>query len=211
MSASLTVFIVDDDAAVRDALALLCDSDGLPAETFDSAEAFIAACRPEWQGCIVLDVRMPAMSGPELQDELSRRNISLPIIFLTAHGDIPTTVRAIKGGAVDFLTKPIDGAVLLQRIREAFGQSARTQEQKAANSSWRERFDALTEREREVMALAAAGHPNKEIARRLGISHRTVEIHRARVMRKLGAANLIELSRIAEACGLSPPSEPSQR
>lgn len=206
MSAPFTVFIVDDDAAVRDALALLCDSDGLPAETFDSAEAFLAACHADWRGCIVLDVRMPDMKGPELQDELARRNISLPIIFLTAHGDIPTTVRAIKGGAVDFLTKPIDGSVLLQRIRETIELSVRMQEKAAVSHSLRERLDALTEREREVMALAATGHPNKEIARRLGISHRTVEIHRARVMNKLGAANLIELSRIAEACGLAPPA-----
>lgn len=146
------------------------------------------------------------MSGPELQAELARRNVSLPVIFLTAHGDIPTTVRAIKSGAVDFLTKPIDGSVLLQRIRETIELSARMQEKAVLSHSLRERLDALTEREREVMGLAAAGHPNKEIARRLGISHRTVEIHRARVMNKLGATNLIELSRIAEACGLVPPA-----
>lgn len=205
MSAPFTVFIVDDDAAVRDALALLCDSDGLPAETFDSAEAFLAACRREWRGCIVLDVRMPDMKGPELQDELARRNISLPIIFLTAHGDIPTTVRAIKGGAIDFLTKPIDGGALLQRIRETFAQSARLEEQEVQGRALLARLVSLTEREREVMVLAATGHANKEIARLLGISHRTVEIHRSRVMHKMGASNLIELSRIAGGCGLIPP------
>lgn len=211
MSAPLKVFVVDDDAAVRDSIALLCESDGLAAETFDSAEAFLAACRSEWRGCLILDVRMPGMNGPELQAELDRRDISLPVIFLTAHGDIPTTVRAIKAGAVDFLTKPVDGAILLQHIREAFEQSARMQEQAAASRTLCERLDALTEREREVMALAAAGQSNKEIARRLGISHRTVEIHRARVMHKVSAANLLELSRIAKACGLIPPSEPNPR
>jgi RNA polymerase sigma factor (sigma-70 family) len=202
MSVALTVFVVDDDAAVRDGLALLLDAAGLTVETYDGAPAFLAACSPQRAGCLILDVRMPDMSGPELQAELTRRSFDLPIIFLTAHGDIPTTVLAIKSGAMDFLTKPVVGAELLERVRAALEKSAQLRERASAAQSLRERLEGLTRREREIMKLVADGLPNKEIARSLGISHRTVEVHRARVMQKTGVTNLVELSRLAEAAGL---------
>jgi RNA polymerase sigma factor (sigma-70 family) len=202
MSAAPTVFVVDDDAAVRDGLALLLDTAGLAVETYDSAAAFLAVCSPGRAGCLILDVRMPEMGGPELQAELNRRGIDLPIIFLTAHGDIPTTVQAMKAGALDFLTKPVAGDDLLERVRAAFEKSARLREQESATQSLRERLEGLTAREREIMRLVVDGIPNKEIARRLAISHRTVEVHRARVMQKTGVTNLVELSRLAQACGL---------
>jgi RNA polymerase sigma factor (sigma-70 family) len=202
MSLKPTVFVVDDDAAVRDGLALLLDTAGLAVETYDGAAAFLAACSPARAGCLILDVRMPEMSGPELQAELIRRGVDLPIIFLTAHGDIPTTVQAMKAGAMDFLTKPVVGGELLERVRAAFENSARLREQATARQSLRERLEGLTGREREIMKLVADGLPNKEIARSLGISHRTVEVHRARVMQKTGVTNMVELSRLAQACGL---------
>ena len=202
MSSQPTVFIVDDDSAVRDGLALLLDTAGLAVETYDGAAAFLAACSPGVAGCLILDVRMPEMSGPELHAELVRRGVDLPIIFLTAHGDIPTTVQAMKAGAMDFLTKPVIGDELLERVRAAFEKSARLRAQATARESLRERLEGLTGREREIMKLVADGLANKEIARSLGISHRTVEVHRARVMQKTGVTNLVELSRLAQACGL---------
>jgi FixJ family two-component response regulator len=203
MSHARTVFVVDDDEAVRDSLALLLETAGLAVETYDGAAAFLAAYTPGRTGCLILDLRMPGVGGPELQIELTRRGIHLPIIFLTAHGDIPTTVQAMQRGAMDFLTKPVVGAELLRRVHEALERSAQLQQEASAVQTVRERLDALTPREREIMLMAVAGRPNKEIARALGISHRTVEIHRARVMQKTGAASLVELSRMAAACGLA--------
>jgi len=210
MSGTPAVYLVDDDAAVRDGLALLLDTAGLEVLAYDSAATFLAAYAPGRGGCLILDVRMPDVSGPELQAELFRRGIDLPIIFLTGHGDIPTTVQAMKLGAMDFLTKPVQGAELLERVHAALGKSARQQEQAAVVQSLRERVQDLTPRELQIMVLIAAGRPNKEIARRLGISHRTVEIHRARVLQKTGAANPVELSRIVEICGVAAelPTEP---
>jgi RNA polymerase sigma factor (sigma-70 family) len=203
MSGGPTVFVVDDDEAVRDSLALLLETAGLAVETYDGAAAFLAAYTPDRTGCLVLDLQMPGVSGPELQVELRRRGIVVPIIFLTAHGDIPTTVQAMQRGAMDFLTKPVVGGELLKRVHEALERSAQLHEEASAVRTVRERLDSLTPREREIMLMAVAGLPNKEIARSLGISHRTVEIHRARVMQKTGAASLIELSRMAAACGLA--------
>jgi RNA polymerase sigma factor (sigma-70 family) len=202
MSAAPTVFVVDDDAAVRDSLALLLETAGFAVETFDGARSFLDAYAPGRAGCVILDVQMPQVSGPQLQAELNRRAVDVPIIFLTGHGDIPTTVRAMKSGAIDFLTKPVEGTALLERVRAALEKSTQLREQAAAAQALLERLGGLTPREREIMVLAAAGQSNKEIARRLGISHRTVEIHRARVMQKTGAANLVELSRLSEACAL---------
>jgi len=207
MTPGATVFIVDDDAAVRDGLAMLLDTAGLAVETYDGAAAFLAACSGLRTGCLILDVRMPEMTGPELQAELKRRGIDLPIIFLTAHGDIPTTVQAMKQGATDFLTKPVVGSELLERVQAALEKSAQLNQQASATQALRERLEGLTQRELEVMKLVADGLPNKEIARNLGISHRTVEVHRARVMQKTGVTNLVELSRLAEAAGLLPRSE----
>jgi FixJ family two-component response regulator len=206
MTAATTVFIVDDDAAVRDGLAMLLDTAGLAVETYDSAAAFLAAWSRPRAGCLILDVQMPDMTGPELQAELNRRGIDVPIIFLTAHGDIPTTVQAMKRGATDFLTKPVVGSELLERVHAALEKGAHLHQQASATQALRERLEGLTQRELEVMKLVADGLPNKEIARSLGISHRTVEVHRARVMQKTGVTNLVELSRLAEASGLLPRS-----
>lgn len=197
-----TVFIVDDDAAVRDGLSLLVETAGLQAEAYPSAETFLGALKPDWRGCVVLDVRMPGMPGPALQAELGRRGVSLPIIFLTAHGDIPTSVQAMKAGAVDFLTKPVDGALMLERVHAAIERNSQERKRAGEQRSLRARLALLTMREREILALAFAGHPNKEIARHLGISYRTVEVHRSRILLKTGATSLIELARLAAACGL---------
>ncbi len=201
MSATPTVYVVDDDVAVRDGLTAMFDAAGLAVRAYASAREFLQAYRPEWSGCVVLDVSMPDMTGPELQAELNRRGVQLPIIFLTAHGDIPMTVNAIKAGAVDFLTKPADGAVLLKRVRAALAQSTEVSASLAS----------LTDREREVMMRVAAGYASKEIARELNISHRTVEIHRARVMQKMKAHSVLELADIARSLGLVLPPPPKRR
>lgn len=201
MSTEPKVYVVDDDAAVRDGLTAMFDAAGFAVEAYGSAKAFLQAYRNDWTGCLVLDVSMPDMTGPELQAELNRRGVLLPIIFLTAHGDIPTTVKTIKAGAVDFLTKPADGAVLLKRVRTALARSSELSEGVAD----------LTEREREIMVRVAAGFASKEIARELDISHRTVEIHRARVMQKMKAGSVLELADKARALGVVLPAPPAKR
>jgi FixJ family two-component response regulator len=204
MSPKATVFVVDDDPAVRDSLGMLLEQDDIAVEAFANAEAFLAACRPMPRSCAIVDIRMPGMDGMQLQAELAKRGLPLPVIFLTGHGTIPMSVRAIKSGAVDFLTKPITGTALLASVNAALLESERLSVLSKASESAAERVASLTEREREVMALAVDGLPNKEIARCLGISHRTVEIHKARVMTKTGADTLLDLARIAEASGLRP-------
>jgi FixJ family two-component response regulator len=199
MSDHTMVFIVDDDAAVRDALAMLLEAAGYPVATFPAASDFLDTCTPSTQGCIILDVDMPEMDGPTLQVELIRRGLQLPVIFLTGKGTIPVTVRAMKAGAIDFLTKPVEGSMLLARVKEALEKGSWQLKRALANQSGSSQLEKLTRREREVMVLAVAGHTSKEIAQRLGISYRTVEIHRAHVMQKTGAANLLELARMANA------------
>lgn len=206
------VFIVDDDDAVRDGLGQVMEAAGLNYQAFESAEHFLQAYCPGNYGCLVLDLNMPDMTGDELQTELIRRNIHLPIIFLTGYGDIPTTVRVIKAGAVDFLTKPVASKLLIERVRSVLEQESQKREDSLPfDQALCRSLHALTFRESEVMSLVVAGHSNKEIARQLGISHRTVEVHRARVMEKTGATSLLELARLCEACRLSPenslPSE----
>jgi FixJ family two-component response regulator len=202
MTATPTVFVVDDDAAVRAGLLAMFEAAGVAAEAYASAAEFLKAYRPGGVGCLVLDVNMPDMKGPELQVELNRRGSNLPIIFLTAHGDIPTTVKAIKAGAVDFLTKPADGAVLLDRVRAALARSAQLS---GALSN-------LTEREREVMLYMAAGRSSKETARELEISYRTVELYRSRILQKVKAHSVLELADIVRALGLTlPPSNQKPR
>lgn len=198
-----TVFIVDDDAAVRDSLSLLCETAGLRVECFDSAQAFLAAYRLEQPGCLVLDVRMPGMSGSQLHEELARLGDPVPIIYLTAFGDIPMTVQAIKAGAMDFLTKPVDGALMVARIQAAIETDVANRQRVAALAERCARLAQLTEREREIMAFAVAGDSNKAIAKRLGISHRTVEIHRSHILQKTGANGVLELAKLAGECGLS--------
>ncbi len=187
MSGSPTVYIVDDDKVVRHALALLIETAGYTVQAFGSGESFLEASNADWRGCLILDVRMPGMDGPTLHQVMREHGIKLPVIFLTAHGNIPLTVRAIKAGAMDFLTKPVEAKVLLERIGAAMNLNSHFVEAQ-------ERLSSLTEREQEVMQLAVAGKSNKEIARELDISPRTVEIHRSRVMHKTNASSLLELA-----------------
>lgn len=194
-----TVFLVDDDPAVRESLSLLLESEGYRVEVHPDAAGFLAACGPGLYGCVVTDLSMPGMDGIALQAEMARRGLQLPIVFLTGHGSIPTSVKAIKAGAVDFLTKPVSGSRLLQGVAAALALCERRQGEAERNSNAVSAIAELTDREREVMALVVKGLANKEIARSLGISHRTVEIHKAHVMRKTGAQNLIDLVQIHEA------------
>lgn len=191
-----TVFIVDDDAAVRDALKLLLRSVGLVSEAHASADEFLASFDPDRPGCLVLDVRMPGMSGLELQERLKERNSSLPIIFLTAHGDIEMAVQAVKAGALDFIQKPFRDQELLDKVHYAIAQDARLRAQIAEAAEIRSRIKSLTPREVELLEMVVEGRANKVIARDLSISQRTVEIHRARVMKKMKAGSVTDLVRM---------------
>ncbi len=191
-----TVFVVDDDADVRDSLASLLSSANFRVETFDSARAFLSSDALSRQGCLVADVRMPDMDGLELQEELGRRKSKLPVIIITGHGDVPLAVRAMKAGAVDFLEKPFEEERLLTSIRRAYAAGSAAQSQAKAVEAVSARIAQLTGREREVLSLVVAGRANKEIARALNISPRTVEIHRAHVMEKMEADSLAELVRL---------------
>jgi len=191
-----TVFVVDDDPDVRDSLASLLASANFRVETFDSAHAFLAGNLHGRAGCLVADVRMPDMDGLELQEELGRRRSKLPVIIITGHGDVPLAVRAMKAGAVDFLEKPFEEERLLASIRRAFAAGSAAQSQAKAVEAVSARIAQLTGREREVLSLVVAGRANKEIARALNISPRTVEIHRAHVMEKMEADSLAELVRL---------------
>jgi len=187
------VYVVDDDEAVRKSLRMLLKTEGYSVATFSGAEEFLTICNQETAGCIILDVNMPEMDGPTMQEELTRRGFKLPIIFLTGQGSIPITVRALKAGAMDFLTKPVDGAELLACVKQALEKCSDMQIQAADSKTKASRLATLTEREKEILLLIVAGHANKEIAERLGISFRTVETHRAHIMEKTGASNLKEL------------------
>lgn len=203
MSATPTVYLVDDDTAVRDALSMLLEVSGFRVERYAGGEAFLAACRDiVHPACLILDVRMPGMNGPALQQELNRCGIHLPIIFLTAHGDIPTSVAAIKAGAMDFLTKPVEGGLLIDRVRAALAADAQQQAHRDELDALRSRYASLTDRERDVLVLVVAGRSSKEIARVLGISHRTVETHRTRIMQKMSARSAVDLATMAQALGL---------
>jgi len=196
-NATATVFVVDDDRAVRDSLRWLIQSVGLSVETFSTAAEFLAAYDPAKIGCLVLDVRMRGMSGLDLQEELERRGISLPVIIITGHADVPMAVRAMKAGAIDFLQKPFGDQALLDRIQKAL---ERDREQRSASAEHEEilsRLAVLTPREREIVDLLVDGKANKEIASDLGLSTRTVEGHRANIMDKLGATSFAEVVRVA--------------
>lgn len=196
------VFLVDDDSAVRDAMRALFLAEGLAFEAYASAEAFLADYDRDRAGCLVLDVRMPGLGGLELQQRLRDHGVRLPVIFLTGHGDVPMSVRALKAGAVDFLEKPVDTHTLLARVHEAIALDEQRRAQEANHAGMRARFERLTPREREILTQVASGKSSKEIARALAISPRTVEVHRARVMEKLGAASLADLTKIAAVFGL---------
>jgi FixJ family two-component response regulator len=194
---SATVFVVDDDAPVRDALRMLLRSAGHAVEVYASAQEFLAAYSDDRPGCLLLDVRMPGMSGLELQERLNERHAILPIVFITGHGDVPMAVEAMQAGAMDFLQKPFRDDELLDRIGRALDRDAGNRRELLALESIVQRFDELTPRERAVMELMVQGKPNKIIAADLGISQRTVEIHRARVMEKTQAGSLAHLVRMS--------------
>ncbi|MCX7060422.1 MAG: response regulator [Gammaproteobacteria bacterium] len=191
--AEARVFIVDDEEAVRDSIGLLLRSVGLRAQGFPDARAFLDAYRPEQPGCLVLDIRMPRMSGLELQQELNRRGWGIPVIFISGHGDVPMAVEAMRAGAVDFLQKPFKDDELIRRVQKALDQDERLREQLSGREQIRARFDALTPREREIAARLVAGEANKVIAIELSLSERTVELHRAHIMQKMEARGLAQL------------------
>ena len=201
-----TVFVVDDDASVRKSLSRLLDSLGFATETFASAGEFLKRERYEGIGCIILDVRMPGLSGMDLQEELNRADYTLPIIFITGHGDIPMSVKAMKKGAVDFLPKPFDEKELRDALNRAIERDRAAKADRAATRGILEHIGQLTPREHEILQYLITGMLNKQIAFRLGIAEKTVKIHRARVFEKLGASSVAELVRMAEKAGIEPPS-----
>jgi FixJ family two-component response regulator len=192
------VFVIDDDALIRDGIRSLIRSIGLRAETFASASDFMRAKRPDAPACLILDVRMPGLSGLDLQRQLSDADIDIPIIFITGHGDIPMSVRAMKDGAMEFLTKPVRGQDLLDAVQKAVARDRALRLERAEISAIRKRFDSLTPRETEVLNLVVAGLLNKQIADQLGTSELTIKTHRAHVMEKTHAESLAHLVRMAE-------------
>jgi two-component system, LuxR family, response regulator FixJ len=195
-----TVFLVDDDDALRESMSMLLAQVGLRVRAFHSARAFLDAVTAGDSGCLVLDLRMPDMTGLELQAALLEKGSNLPVIFLSGYADVPTTVRAIKGGALDFLEKPVERDTLIARVRQALEEDRRQCAEQAEEHMIRADCERLSPREREVMLFATKGLTNKEIARQLGISSRTVENHRAHVMEKMRARNIAELCRMAAFC-----------
>jgi FixJ family two-component response regulator len=199
------VYVVDDEPAVRKALWRLLRSAGLEAETFGSAEEFLGALEREPAGCAVLDVAMPGLDGLALQKALASRGIELPVVFLTGRGDIPMSVRAMKAGALDFLTKPVDGQALVAAVRRALEKGRSNLEERREVLGLRRRLESLTPREREVLEGVVDGRLNKQIAGDLGISEKTVKIHRGRVMAKMEAGSLAELIHFADRAGIRRP------
>jgi len=194
------VHVVDDEPAIRESLAMLLRSMGLASRAYASAQEFLEAWRPQGAECLVCDVRMPGMSGLELQEALSARSARLPVVLITGHGDVAMAVRAMKAGASDFIEKPFNDQVLLDAVNRALARAR--DGQGAGRAEVEARLSALTPREREVLVLVVEGRPNKVVATRLGLSTRTVEVHRARVMEKMQARSLAELVRMAILCGL---------
>ena len=197
------VFVVDDDPSVRRAIQRLIGSVGLRVELFGSAQEFLGANLSNVPSCLVLDVRLPGISGLDFQRHLAEANIEIPIVFITAHGDIPMTVRAMKAGAVEFLTKPFRDQDLIDSVHLALERDKIRRQQEAELRTLRERFDSLTPREREILPLVVSGIPNKQIATIIGTSEATVKVHRSQVSRKMRAQSLAELVRMAAKMGIS--------
>lgn len=191
-----TVYVVEDDEAVRSSLSVLLRLEGLRAEGFPSAEAFLEAWKPSWSGCLVVDLRMPGLSGLELLEQLRKAGGALPAIVITAHGDVANTRSSFRAGAVDFFEKPVDNEALLAAIRQALARDADARREAQERAQVQERLDRLTAREREVLDLVAAGRHNREIAAALGISPRTVEVYKARMMEKLQVRRIPDLVRL---------------
>jgi len=202
------VFIVDDDSSVRKALTNLLRSVGLKVETFGTAQEFLSSKHPDAPGCLVLDVRLPGLSGLDLQRQLAGAGVRMPVIFITGHGDIHMSVEAMKAGAVEFLTKPFREQVLLDAVQQAIQRDRASHAQRAAEAELRKRYESLTPREREVMPLVVRGLLNKQIAGELGTTEATIKVHRARLMHKIQAASLADLIRMAEILEI-PASRPA--
>jgi len=205
MTAAAVVFVVDDDASVRSSLKFLLSTVGLQAETLDSADSFLQKKRPDVPSCLVLDVRLPGLSGLDFQRELAARNICIPIVFLTGHGDIPMSVRAMKAGAVEFLTKPFRDQDLLDAVRVALDRDRARREQENEMADLRRRFDSLTSREQEVVSMVVAGMLNKQVAAELGTAESTVKVQRSRAMEKMQAESLADLIKMIQK--VQPPSQ----
>jgi FixJ family two-component response regulator len=204
-AAGPTVFIIDDDRGMRQAIQDLVESVGLRAETFATGQDFLRAQRTSDPSCLVLDVRLPQMSGLDLQRQLADTGVQIPIIFITAHGDIPMSVRALKSGAVEFLTKPFRDQDLLDAIQQALQRDSAAREQRAEIQDLQGRYQSLSAREREVMTLVVSGMLNKQIASEIGASEATVKIHRGHVMQKMQAGSAVELVRMVDKLKLSAP------
>ncbi len=199
-----TVFVVDDDTSIRNALCLLLKSVGLSVEPHASAQEFLGSYDPSMPGCLVLDLRMPGLSGLELQEELSRRAISLPVIFITGHGDVSAAVQAMKAGAVDFVEKPFSDQFFLDTIQRAVARDQRMRKRQADSQQTADRLEALTPREREVTGLVVKGKASKQIAAELHISQKTVEVHRMHIMEKLGARSVVDVVRTVLGAQMHP-------
>ena len=206
MDTEALVCVVDDDASLRESLQDLLGSVGLRVAAFASAQEFLRSPRPEVPSCLVLDVRLPGLSGLDLQQQMAQGDRDMPIIFITGHGDIPMTVQAMKAGAVEFLTKPFRDQELLDAVQHALARDRQAREQRAQSDALRRRYGALTSREREVMALVVIGLLNKQIAAELGTSEAAVKVHRQHVMAKMGAGSLAALVRMADRLGLPTPT-----
>lgn len=198
-----TVYVVDDDESIRRAMSRLFRSAGFPVQTFHSAAEFLAAPDTGGLACLLLDLQLPGMSGAELQQELQQRGVDLPIVFLTAYGDVTSAVRAVKRGAFDFLTKPVNNEQLLETVRQAMADLVKRRQQSHEVREFEQRVQSLTSREQEIMLLVITGMLNKQIAIRLGITETTVKVHRGRVMEKTGVASAAELVRLCERAGYS--------